>query len=371
MSLFRQLLIVCLFAGLGAAAWTTLDPLAGSDDGTAPRHSDKERRAAVVASPVDFVAERVRVKAVGTARALRSASLHPATAGLVQAVNFTADARVEQGDVLLELDRATEELAVELAQVRLADAGRIFERLQRLSATGATAQVSLDDARTTLAAARIELKRAEVALADRFILAPFSGRIGLTDIDVGDRVDPDTEIATLDDRAILLIRFEVPEVLHGHLGIGETVEVAPWLDAGGKVTGDVVDVDSRISELTRTFVVRARIRNPDDRLRPGMSFRVTVDVDGHIHPEVPETAIQWGGEGSYLWALTGGSARRVPAVIVQRQAGKVLVDANLRTGDLVVVEGLHRMREGVQADVLPPTPAHIGPLPVRIQDAGS
>lgn len=371
MTLFRQLLVVGLIAGLGGAAWTTLDPLAGPDGGDAPAPGGPARKAAVVAATVGFAAERVRVKAVGTARALQSASLHPAAAGLVQAVNFTADGRVEQGDVLLELDRATEELAVELAQVRLADAMRIYDRLQRLSATGATAQVTLDDARSALAATRIELKRAQVALEDRFVLAPFGGRIGLTDIDVGDRIGPDTEIATLDDRSTLLIRFVVPEVLHGHIGVGDTVHVAPWSDAGEPVTGRVSDVDSRISERTRTFVARARIANPEDRLRPGMSFRITVDVDGHVYPEIPEIAIQWGGDGSYLWALTDGVARRVPAVIVQRQAGKMLVDADLRNGDLVVVEGLHRMRPGVQAETLPARPAGSGPLPVRIEGAGS
>lgn len=371
MGTIRQLLILALIAGLGGAAWIAFDPPAKPDTGAAPKRGDRESRVAVVASKVDFVAARVRVKAVGTARALRSASLHPAAAGLVQAINFSADARVEQGDVLVELDRATEELAVELARVRLADADRVFRRLQRLSATGATAQVSLDDARTTLEAARIELRRAEVALSDRFVLAPFAGRTGLTEIDVGDRIDPDTEIATLDDRSTLLIRFEVPEALHGRLGIGASVNVAPWSDADDRIAGEVVDVDSRVSEQTRTFVVRARIDNPGDRLRPGMSFRVGVDIDGNVHPEVPEIAIQWGGEGSYLWALTGEFARRVPTVIVQRQAGRVLVDANLIRGDLVVIEGHHRMREGVRADLLSAKPAHVGPLPVRIEGAGS
>lgn len=371
MTLFRQLLVVCLIAGLGGAAWTTFDPLARSGGGSAPRTGGKPGTAAVVASQVRFVPERVRVKAVGTARALRSASLHPAAAGLVQTINFSADARVEQGDVLLELDRATEELAVDLARVRLEDAERVFGRLQRLSTTGATAQVSLDDARTALEAARIELKRAEVALEDRFVLAPFSGRIGLTETDVGDRIAPDTEIATLDDRATLLIRFEVPEVLLGRVGVGSSVDVAPWSDAGATAAGTVVDVGSRVAESSRTFVVRAQIDNADDRLRPGMSFRVTVDIDGHIHPEVPEIAIQWGGDGSYLWALTEGRARRVPAVIVQRQGGRVLVDAALGENDQVVIEGLHRMREGLQAEILPQAPAHRGAVPVRIEGTGS
>ncbi|GHD56064.1 hemolysin D [Thalassobaculum fulvum] len=371
MGLIRQLLIVGLIAGLGVLAWETLEPLNGQEPPARSGTGDRERRAAVVAARVGFVPERVRVKAVGTARAHRSARLHPAAAGQVETINFAADRRVAQGDVLLELDRATEELAVDLARVRLADADRVFRRLQRLSSTGAAAQVSLDDAHTALEAARIELKRAEVALADRFVLAPFAGHIGLTEIEVGDRVDEDTEIATLDDRSSLLIRFEVPEALHGRLGVGAAVRVTPWADDEKPLNGTVADVGSRVSERTRTFVVRARIANPDDRLRPGMSFRVRVDVEGRRYPEVPEIAIQWGGEGSYLWVVTDGAAHRVPAVILQRQGGKVLVEAGLREGDLVVVEGLHRMRDGVRVDILPAVPVEAEPLPARIQGAGS
>lgn len=371
MGLTRQLLIVGLIAGLGALAWAMLGPPQGRQEQATPGTGDRERSAAVVVARVGFVPERVRVKAVGTARAYRSASLHPAAAGQVEAINFSAGGRVAQGDVLLELDRATEELAVDLARVRLADAERVFHRLQRLSATGAAAQVSLDDARTGLEAARIELKRAEVALADRFVLAPFAGHIGLTEIDVGDRVDEDSAIATLDDRSSLLVRFEVPEALHGRLGAGAAVHVTPWADAGAPLTGTVVDVDSRVSERLRTFVVRARIDNPNDRLRPGMSFRVQVDVEGRPHPEVPEIAIQWGGEGSYLWTVADGTASRVPAVILQRQGGRVLVDAELGDGDMVVVEGLHRMRDGIRVDILPPLPADSGALPARLEGAGS
>ncbi|MCR9072376.1 MAG: efflux RND transporter periplasmic adaptor subunit [Alphaproteobacteria bacterium] len=373
MSVLRQILIVGVLAAIGAGGWTVAGPLlSDSADGARPKNGNGSARpAAAVVAAVDFASERVRVEAVGTARAVRSATLFAPTAGEIESINFTADAPVEQGDVLLELDREAEELAVDLARVRLADADRIVKRLTSLSRTGAVAQATLDDALTTLEAARIELKQAEVALSDRLVVAPFSGRIGLTDLDVGDRVAPDTRIASLDDRSALLVRFDVPEALLGRVQVGDSVSVVPWSSGDIRAEGTIYDVGSRVDEENRAFAVRARIPNDADLLRPGMSFRVNLDIHGAEHPKVPEVAIQWGGDGSFVWAVGGGTARRVPVTILQRQGAAVLVDGAIGRGDLVVVEGLHRMRPGAPVDVISDSTAAPKSIPARLQDASS
>ncbi len=373
MSLVRQILLIGLLVALAISGWTVGGPMLSDarDAEGGARRGGGDRPAAAVVAEVSFAAERIRVEAVGNGRALRSATLFAPTAGEVEAINFTADAVVEQGDVLLELDREAEELAVELARVRLTDADRIVKRLTRLSNTGAVAQATLDDALTTLEAARIELKRAEVALSDRFVVAPFSGRIGLTDLDIGDRVAPDTRIATLDDRSTLLVRFDVPEALLGRIRVGETASVVPWSSADISAVGTVYDVDSRVDESTRSFTARAQIPNEGDRLRPGMSFRVSLDIRGAEYPRVPEVAIQWGGDGSYVWVVGEGTARREPVTIVQRQEAQVLIDGDVAPGALVVVEGLHRMRPGIGVELLDDRQMAPPPVPARLQDAQS
>lgn len=372
MSVLRQILIVGVLAALAAGGWIVAGPmLSASDSGGAPKRGGSGQPAAAVVAAVGFAAERVRVEAVGTARALRSATLFAPTAGEIETINFSADAPVEQGEVLLELDREAEELAVDLARVRLADADRIVKRLTSLSRTGAVAQATLDDALTTLEAARIELKQAEVALSDRIVVAPFAGRIGLTDLDVGDRVASDTRIATLDDRSTLLVRFDVPEALLGRVRVGDTVSVVPWSSSDITAEGTIYDVGSRVDEENRAFTVRARISNDADLLRPGMSFRVNLDIRGAEYPRVPEVAIQWGGDGSFVWSVSDGTARRVPVTIIQRQEATVLVDGAIGRDDLVVVEGLHRMRPGAPVDVIPETQTVPKTVPARLQDASS
>jgi RND family efflux transporter MFP subunit len=297
-----------------------------------------------------FESASTRVEAVGTSRAIRSVVIHPAASGRVVAVNFEPGQFVPAGHVLLELDSRDEKLAVELARVRLADAERLLDRYRRTGSSGAVLPTEIDAARTGAEAARIELGRAQVALDDRSIEAPFDGHVDFTDVDPGDRVNPDTDITTIDDRNALLVSFEIPEMLVGRLTEGSTVDFTSWNDPDSQRSGTVVELGSRIDPTSRTLVARATVDNTDDALRPGMSFRVSVNIGGRLYPVLAETAVQWGAEGAYAWLIVDGVARRTPVNIVQRQKGRILVDADLSEGDLIVVEGLQRMREGTAVE---------------------
>jgi len=92
--------------------------------------------------------------------------------------------------------------------------------------------------------------------------------------------------------------------------------------------------------------VRARLENPEDRLRAGMSFSVTVAFDGDTYPTVDPLAIQWSSEGSYIWRVSSDKSEKVPVKIIQRNPDKVLVDAALSQGDEIVTEGVQRLRDG-------------------------
>jgi membrane fusion protein, multidrug efflux system len=342
---------ICMKRPLFALAGATLCALvlpACSDD-MAADVVERDRQVRVIVEPLEFNTERTRVEAVGTSRAVQSIAIHPAVSGEVVAVNFEPGQQVEKGEVLIELDQRDEKLAVDLAQVQVADARRLLERYQRTGDSGAVTASALDAASSAVEAARIELDRARIALDYRTIEAPFSGFVGITDIDPGDRVNPDTMITTLDDRSALLVSFEVPETLIGRLTTQDDVEIATWNSREPTAFGEIVDIGSRIDPLTRTFVARALVNNRDDELRPGMSFRVTVDLPGIPYPVIPETGLQWGAEGAYIWSVADNRAHRVPVAIVQRQQGHVLVESPaLEEGDLIVVEGIQRVREGME-----------------------
>ena len=320
--------------------------------GAAGQQRSNERAIPVILQPVLLEPERTRIEAVGTSRAIRSITLYPAAAGEVVAVNFKANQAVSAGELLVELDRRDAELALASARVQVADAERLLTRYERSAGSGAVPPSTVDSTRTALATARIEQQRAAVALEDRSIEAPFSGIVGITEVELGDRIDPDVAITTLDDRSELLVSFEVPELFFDRIKTGETVAIARWTADAIPVEGRISDVASRIDPDSRTLVVRAKVRNPDDRLRPGMSFRVTLNLEGKRYPVVPEVAVQWGGDGAYIWIAQNNMAHRVDVNIVQRREGRVLVAADLAEGVPVVVEGVQRMREGLRVGPL-------------------
>ena len=293
------------------------------------------RTVPVIAEPLDFEYARTKIDAVGTSRAVLSADLYPAASGEVVAVNVEPGQLVSKGDVLVQLDSREEALAVKLAKLKLEDAERLYDRYSRSADSGAVLPTALDAARTAVELARVELASAEIALADRTIKAVFDGHVG-----------PASLITTLDDRSALLVSFEIPEQFIGELSVGDSVRLETWSAAMPMVTGEIVDIGSRIDPLNRSFVARARVANEDDSLRPGMSFRVQADVSGQRYASIAETGVQWGADGAYAWAVVDGATTRVPLQIVQRREGRVLVDGDFSEDLVVVVEGTQSVREG-------------------------
>jgi RND family efflux transporter MFP subunit len=324
--------------------------LGACSDSPTPARPAASPAVAVIVEPIRFEQAQTRVEAVGTSRANLSAELYPASSGEVVAVNFEPGQLVQQGDVLVQLDSREEALAVELGRIKLEDATRLYERYLRSADSGAVLPTTLDAARSAVETARLELEQAKIALEDRAIEAMFDGYVGITDIDPGDRVGPDTVITTLDDRSSLLVSFEVPEAYIGQLEVGETIRLETWSAAIPAVNGDIVDIGSRIDPRNRTFLARARVDNANDLLRPGMSFRVSAAVEGERFAVVPETAVMWGAEGAYVWSIVDGKATRAAVEVVQRREGRVLIDGDLNASGIVVVEGTQRMRNGVAVD---------------------
>ena len=327
--------------------------LAGCQDdrAAAPSGGGFEQPAArIVAWEIAFEREETRVETVGTARARTTATLYPETGGEVTEVLFSAGQLVEAGQPLLRLEAREEILAERLAEVAVEEAEQLLSRYRRIENTGAVSDSQIDEARTALDSAQLELERARNALAERTIEAPFTGHLGISDIDAGARITTSTEIARLDDRSVLLVDFDPPEQVFGRLREGDSVTVYPFAEADGEYQAEVISVDTRIDPTRRTFTVRAALDNSEDRLRPGMSFRVVFAIQGAAYPAVPEAAIIWGSDGSYLWRVEEGRAYRTPVSIVERKQGRVLVRADLEPGDLIVAEGVQRVREGGEID---------------------
>jgi RND family efflux transporter MFP subunit len=352
--------LAALVAVLAVVAVATLSGWPGSHAQPTPARADAPPRPVpVITAPVREVEDTLAVDAIGSGQALRSATLRPAVAGEVASLHFKTGQRVRADSVLVRLVSRRQHLDAELAAVRVDNARRLLARYEGTEGSGAVPGSVIDEARNSLRSAEIELSLAQEALAERVVRAPFDGIVGLAQIDPGDRVTPDTVIVQIDDRRRLLLDFDLPEPYLARIEPGQPVTATSVAYPGRRFEGRLVQIDSRVAPETRTLRLRAELPNGDDLLRPGMSFEVRLALPGVRQLQVPELALQWGREGSHVWAVRDGQATQVAVRLVRRLEDSVLVDGALVAGEPVVVEGVQRLRPGrpvAPVDATAPTP---------------
>lgn len=295
-----------------------------------------------------------RVAAVGDGRAVRSVTVRAEATGRVATIEREAGSYVEAGSVLARLDDEAERIAVDRARLLLADAQDEVARLSQLEGSGAVTAVRFREADLALRTAELALREAEFDLAQRVIVAPISGWMGILEVEAGDRVTAQEVLAVITDRSELIIDFRVPERVVGQVEPGMTVTVAPLSGGMAPIEGRISAIDNVVDRDSRTLRVQATIPNADDRLRAGMAFSVEVGLPGERLPAVDPLAIQWSSTGSFVWVVRDGKATRVPVVIRERNADSVLVEADLAVGEAVVTEGVQTLRPGAEVRVVTP-----------------
>jgi membrane fusion protein (multidrug efflux system) len=343
--------VLIVLAGIALLGWWWLNQ-GKADTPPAQRTTANAAATPVVVAETQAATDNVVVDVVGSGIAAASVTLYPAVAEEVKRVLFTAGQQVKKDQLLIQLEDRDEQLAVKLAKARLDGAQQLLNRYQRAQGSGAVAANALDEAEVAHRQAEIELEMAQEQLRQRSIRAPFAGVVGIAQVDPGDRVGPDTALTTLDDRTSLSIAFQVPEPFLARLEQGRTLNLTTVAFPDRQFEGKITHIDSRIDPQTRTLTVRATVPNKQDLLRPGMSFRIRLALPGEPVIRVPELAVQWAREGAHVWIVRDGQSVRVPVQVVRRMEGSVLAKGDMRAGEVVVVEGVQRLRPGRRVRVI-------------------
>lgn len=298
----------------------------------------------VVIEPVEIATVNDRLSAIGNGEAILSVAVTPQATGNLTEVLVKSGDRIEAGQVIARLDSGDQKVAA--AQARLAR-DNALEKVERNRKLGnAVAIVAIRDAEFALEAAELTLRQAELDLKRRDITAPSKGIVGIITVNPGDYVTTSTPIAVVDDRSQILVDFWVPERFSNKISVGQEISAAAIALPTSELSGVIDAIDNRVDQASRTLRVRARIDNPDDTLRAGMSFSVSARFAGDDYPTVDPLAVQWSAEGSFVWRVEDDKAQKVPVKIIQRNSDKVLVDAQLAKGEAVVTEGVQRLRDG-------------------------
>ncbi|EKF59535.1 HlyD family secretion protein [Agrobacterium albertimagni AOL15] len=289
-----------------------------------------------------------RLSAIGDGEAVEAVTVMPQTSGMLDEILVSSGQKVSKGDIIARLDREEQVILRDQAAVALRSAKEKAESYRNLQSFS---RLDVLDAQIAEEQAQLQLTTAELNLKRRDIVAPIDGIIGIVGVSVGDNVTNSTPIVSLDNRSQLLVDFWAPERFAAAVTPGMPVEARSVSRPGQVFQGSIEAVDSRVDQASRTIRIRAKIDNPDDVLRAGMSFNVVMRFPGDQYAAVNPLAVQWDGEGSFVWQIVDNKSVKTRVTIVQRNSDQILVDASLKEGDVVAVEGLQRVREGGTVEI--------------------
>jgi membrane fusion protein (multidrug efflux system) len=285
--------------------------------------------------------------ALGTARANESVAIVAKVSDVVTRLAFDSGERVRAGQLLVDMNSRAQRADVAAAQAALRDAEQQLRRGSELARQQLIAQGQLETLRANRDAAAAALASRRAAVADRTLVAPFAGVLGLRQVSVGALVGPGTTITTLDDDSRIKLDFTLPESALSSIARGQAIAARSDAWPGVAFDGTIADIDSRIDPDTRAVTVRALLPNPDGRLRAGMLLRVAVRLPARQALVLPEIAVQQeGSQASVFRVGAGDKVALVPVTLGSRNAGKVEVVSGLKAGDRIVVEGIVKLHDG-------------------------
>jgi membrane fusion protein (multidrug efflux system) len=316
-------------------------------------------------------AER-RVNAVGSLRSNESVVVRPEVSGRIVALAFEEGQKVRRGQVLMQLDTSVERAELAQAQAQLGLARTNAERADELVRRGAGTQRALDEARATLRTTEASVQLAQARIEKMTVTAPFDGVAGLRRVSVGAFVQAAAEVVNLEQIDPLKVDFRVPEVFLAAVRAGQRIAVSVDALAGEQFAGEVMAVDPLVDAAGRSIVIRARLANPDDKLRPGVFARVGLTLAERENAVfVPEQSLVPQGDKHFVFKVVDGgdgktSVRLTQVKLGQRQKALAEIVEGLAAGDTVVTGGLLKVQDGMPVQGVPtPPPAGAAPPAAR------
>ena len=291
-----------------------------------------------------------RFTTVGTIEAEEAITVTSEIDGIMTDIPFREGGRLNKGDLIARLDDA--QLKAETLRARALMDQRLaaWERLKSIIDQGAGTPQDLDDAVAALKVAEANLALAETRLAKTYITAPFSGLAGKRHVSRGAFLRAGAAITDLARIDQLRVTFAVPERLLGSMHLGAEVSLMTTAYPENVLTGTIAVIEPQLDPVTRNVGIVARVANPDELLRPGMSATVTTVLEDRAEAlTIPTAAVFVEGGQAYVYVIKPDSVvTRTPVTLGTRLVDVVEVSEGLQQGQQVVRAGHQKLYEGAK-----------------------
>ena len=316
------------------------------------------------------------VEAIGSARAEDGVNLTFQIDGIVKEILFKPNQHVKKGDLLLQLDDEIQkaDLAATKAEAELSEQN--YKRAQTLRTQGVGAVSNVDTTAAALSSAKANVAKAQATLDLKRLIAPFSGIIGISRVDIGQFMAPGTIVATLQNVDTMRVDFTIPEQELKNLSIGQEVQIgASAADYAFK--GKIIGIDPKIDPASRLVSIQAQVDNSEKSLVPGQFVQVRVVLPEEDNVIVlPLTTVVTSLYGDYVFTVVKKEAEKTDAAkaadapkddaaakadnltlhqvfvkLGRRTGNNVEVLSGVKEGDIVVTSGQNRLSNGMSAHI--------------------
>jgi membrane fusion protein (multidrug efflux system) len=309
-----------------------------------------------------------RIKAIGTLIAYQGVNISSEVPGIVTSINFESGQEVKKGNLLIELDNQSEVASLQSAKAQFEVANNRYQRFVQLKDENFVTGNVLDEQISLVDISKSQISIAEAALAKKSIVAPFSGKLGIRQVDLGEYVAPGKNMVTLQSVDRLLLDFTLPERNFRNLAVGQSVSFNVRSYPDRSFTGNIIAWDPILDENTRNVNIRAEVDNEKRFLAPGMFAEILVSGTQKIPVlTIPETSIFYNIYGEAVYVLEQPeatesnpdpgyilAARQVD--VAYRVKGVVGVKAGIKAGDLVVTAGQLKLYPSLQVAIVDDVP---------------
>jgi membrane fusion protein, multidrug efflux system len=296
------------------------------------------------------------LSAIGSVAAVQGVVVSADLSGTVDRITFDSGKAVRQGDVLVQLDTRQERAQLAAVEAQRDLARTNFDRMQGLLKDNVISRAEYDSATADNKQTEARVGEIRAAIDRKTIRAPFSGILGIRQVNLGQYLSSGDPIVQLQSLNPIYVNFAVPQQATAQLGQGREVRITSDDLGGAEFTGRVTAIDSIVNEDTRNIQVQATLANPDGKLRPGMFVHAQVVMAAkRLVTPLPATAISYAPYGDSVYIVgdvkgpNGAAYKGVRQQFVKVEGARgdqVGVISGVNPGDEVVTSGVFKLRNG-------------------------
>lgn len=288
--------------------------------------------------------------AVGTVCAKQGVEIASEVPGMIDEIYFHSGDAVKKGDVLVVLRSDVEKAALKNSLAKLELAKLNYEREKTLNHKKFSSQANLDLRHTEWLFSQANVESIEAQIRQKRITAPFDGKLGIRQVNLGQFISPGMPIVSLQALNPLYVLFSLPEQYLPALTVGQTIDVSLNLGEGKKVTGKIKAINTKVEAATRNILIEAQINNDQADIYPGMYGLVNVWLkQNKPFIVLPQTAVSYSLSGDYVFVIKNEGKADAPSLHAYRQYVKT---GERRSDEVAILEGLNPDQEVVTAGQL-------------------